>query len=313
MGRVIINRILIGIPVVCGAVVLIWLALHLLPGDPVAALLAGAPSTPQMEANLRHQYGLDKPLYIQFLIFLSNTAHLDFGRSYATNQPVSQMIASQAPATLELAGAAILLTAIFGVLFGVLAALYRDTIIDGLIRVLSLLGTAMPIFWTGILLLQVFSFHFHLFPATGTWGLAALVLPAVSLALFASGIVIRLVRNSMIEVLSENFVTALYAKGLRRSRVIFGHVLRNALIPAVTIVGLQIGGLLSGAVITETIFAREGIGRILVAGIEGKDYPVVQGTMLFIAVIYVAVNIVVDISYAYIDPRVRSAITRGQE
>jgi len=312
MLNIIVRRVLIAIPVVIGASILIFAVLHVLPGDPIAAVTAGAPVRPGEIAALKRHYGLDQPLPVQFLTFFWNALHGNLGTSYTTNQPVMSMILSQAPATFELALAAMILTIVFGIGLGVLSALFRNTWIDAVIRVLSLLGTAMPIFWSGILLLLLFSFTFHLFPATGNAGLGSLVLPAVSLAFLASGLVIRLVRNSMIEVFGENFVIALYAKGLSESVVILKHILRNALIPAITIVGLQVGALLSGAVITETIFSRQGIGQLLVTGIENKDYPLVQGTMLFIAVVYVVINIIVDVSYGYVDPRVRSTITNAR-
>ncbi|MGH7912761.1 MAG: ABC transporter permease [Candidatus Dormibacteraceae bacterium] len=312
MLNIIVRRVLIGIPVIIGASVLIFVVLHVLPGDPIAALTAGAPTTPGEIANLRRQYGLDNPLPEQFLSFFWNALHGNLGTSYSNNQPVLSMILSQAPATFALTLAAMVLTVVFGIGLGVLSAIFRNTWIDAVIRVLSLLGTAMPIFWTGILLLLVFSFTFHLFPATGNTGISSLILPAVSLAFLASGLVIRLVRNSMIEVFGENFVLALYAKGLTQQVVILKHVLRNALIPAITIIGLQVGALLSGAVITETVFSRQGIGQLLITGIENKDYPLIQGTMLFIAVVYVVINIIVDVSYGYVDPRVRATITQGR-
>lgn len=308
MIRMVLRRVAIGIPVVFGVTVLVFLILNLLPGDPVAAALAGAPSSPSIIAHLREQLGLNRPLIDQYGRFLWGALHGNLGRSYSTNEPVTHMILSQLPATVELTLAAMALTAILGVGGGVLAALYRDTWVDNLLRMVSLLGTAMPLFWSGLLLLLIFSFDFHLFPATGTGGLSRLVLPALSLAFVACGVVIRLVRNSMIEVIGETFVVALQAKGIRYRTLIWRHALRNALVPAVTVIGVQIGALLSGAVITETVFARQGIGRLIVMAIESKDYPLVQGTILVIAVGYVAVNIVVDVSYSFIDPRVRTSI-----
>lgn len=309
---IVVRRVLVAIPVVIGASILIFVVLHVLPGDPIAAITAGAPTTPGEIAHLKQEYGLDKPLPVQFVSFAWNALHGNLGTSYSNNQPVMTLIVSQAPATFELALAAMVLTVVFGIGLGVLSAIFQNSWIDAVIRVLSLLGTAMPIFWSGILLLLLFSFTFHLFPATGNTGIASLVLPAVSLAFLASGLVIRLVRNSMIEVFGENFVVALHAKGLSEGVVVLKHILRNALIPAITIVGLQVGALLSGAVITETVFSRQGIGQLLVTGIENKDYPLVQGTMLFIAVVYVVINIIVDVSYGYVDPRVRTTITRAR-
>jgi peptide/nickel transport system permease protein len=233
------------------------------------------------------------------------------GTAYTTNQPVTSLIASQFGATVELTLAALVLTVILGIGGGVIAAVYRNTWIDQVMRVFSVFGSAMPLFWTGIVLIIVFSFTFKMFPAAGTGGLEFLVLPAVSLGLLASGIVIRLVRNSTIETLAQPYVTALKAKGLRRTTIVGRHVLRNALIPAITVLGVQVGGLLSGAVITETVFARQGIGSLLVQAIEQKDYPVVQGLMLVIAVVYVGVNLIIDVGNAYIDPRVRATLTRA--
>lgn len=309
MTRAVIARLLAAIPVLFGVTVLVFVVLRILPGDPVSVLLAGAPATPREVAALQHQFGLDQPLIVQYWEFVRQAAEGSFGTSYATRQGVASMIAGQIGATIQLTLAAALLTAVAGVAAGTLAAAFRDTWIDALIRYLSLLGTSMPSFWTGILLLTVFSFTVHLFPATGSGDLQQLVLPAVTLALAASGVVTRVVRNSVIEVLGENFVTALRAKGISERAILTRHVLRNAIIPAVTIIGLQIGALLAGAVIVEDVFARQGLGRLLVTGVQDKDYPVIQGTVLVIAVIYVLVNIVVDISYAYLDPRIRSVLT----
>ena len=308
MGYVIAKRVGVGIPTLIGVTLLLFLTLRLLPGDPIAVLLAGAPSTPQTEQALRIQFGLDKPIGAQYLDFVRHALNLDLGLSYQTRQPVTSMIAQQIAPTLQLALAAALVSAVVGILLGSMAAMFRDRWTDALIRVLSLLNTSMPSFWVGLLLIMVFSFTWQIFPATGSQGLASLVLPAITLGLGAAGTVTRLVRNSVIEVLGENFVLALHAKGLPRRVVIMKHVLRNAIVPTVTIVGLQLGALLAGAVIVETVFARQGLGQMLVQAIAGKDYPVVQGVVLVIAVIYVLINIVVDVSYAYIDPRVRDAL-----
>lgn len=312
MAQIVARRVLIGIPLVIGVSILVFLVLHLLPGNPAAAALAGAPATPKVVHQLEVELGLTRPIWVQYWRFVVGALHGNLGRAYTTNQTVTSLIASQFPATAELTLSAFVLTVIVGIGGGVLAAIYRDTWVDQVMRVFSVFGSSMPLFWTGIMLIILFSFTVKLFPAAGTGGLSYLVLPSVSLALLTSGIVVRLVRNSTIETLSQPYVTALKAKGLRRRVIVLRHVLRNALIPAITVLGVQVGGLLSGAVITETVFARQGIGSLLVQAIEQKDYPVVQGVMLIIAAVYVVVNIVVDVGNAYIDPRIRSSLTRSR-
>lgn len=310
MGFVILKRILVGIPTLIGVTIILFIALRVLPGDPVSVILAGAPTTPEVVEQLRLDFGLDQPIWVQYWDFLSKAAVLDFGDSYSTRQPVITMIGQQIVPTLQLALAAAAVSAVVGIILGSLAAMYRNKWGDNLIRVISLINLSMPSFWVGVMLIIFFSFTLNWFPATGNVGFKSLVLPAITLGLSAAGTVTRLVRNSVLEVLGENFVTALYAKGLPRRVVIAKHVLRNAIIPTVTIVGLQIGGLIAGAVIVETVFARRGIGQMLIQAIAAQDFPVVQGVVLVIAVIYIALNIIVDVSYAYIDPRVRDAIKR---
>lgn len=308
MAAVVLRRLMVGIPVIIGVSILAFCALRVLPGDPTAVLLDGIPATPEVVAQLKAQLGLDQPLALQYWDFAINAVQGDLGRSFTTQQPVTSMILSQVMATVQLTLVAVALTAVIGVSFGVLAALFRDTWIDGLIRVVSLLGTAMPVFWTGTLLMLVFSFTWRILPATGSSSPDQLILPAIALAFLASGLVIRLVRTSMLEVLGDKFVLALHAKGLQPRTVVVRHVLRNALIPAVTVIGLQVGSLLSGAVVTEVVFARQGLGRLLITAIKEQDFPTIQGAVLVIAAIYVLVNIAVDVSYAYLDPRIRSAM-----
>lgn len=311
MGFVIGKRVAAAVPTVLGVTIILFVALRLLPGDPVAAILAGSPTTPDLVADLREQFGLDDPVWQQYWTFLTSALAGDLGTSYSTRQPVSMMIAQQIAPTLQLAVAAAMVSAITGILLGSLAALRRDGVLDSVIRVLSLVSTSMPSFWVGLLLILLFSFRLGWFPATGNAGIASLVLPALTLGLSAAGTVTRLVRNSVIEVLGDPFVSALHAKGLRPRVVVMKHVLRNAIIPTVTVVGLQLGALVAGAVIVEAVFSRQGLGQMLVQAIGGNDYPVIQGVVLVIAVIYIVINIAVDISYAFIDPRVRSSLTRA--
>ena len=309
MKRIVARRVLSAIPTILGVIVLLFFVLRLLPGNPVAALLAGAPATPHEVSVLESHYGLDRPLLDQFGSFLWAALHGNFGLSYSTNEPVYKMVVSQAIPTIELTIVAMVLTVVAGILLGILAAMFRNSWLDSTIRVLSLLGTSMPSFWTGNLLILAFAFALPIFPASGTGGFSSIVLPAVSLAFFASGVVIRLIRNSMVELYSHDFVTALYARGLGRWRIQILHVFRNALIPSITIVGLQTGALLSGAVIIEAVFSRQGLGTLLVTAVETKDYPLVQGTAVFIALAYVTINVLVDISYAFVDPRVHATLT----
>ena len=304
----ILKRLLQGVPTLLAVSLIVFLILRLVPGDPIRALLASSPPTPGLEERLREQLGLDRPLHEQFLSFLWNGLHGDFGISYTTRQAVTTVIGQQLMPTLQLALAATVLTAVLGIVFGVLAATYRNSVVDGAIRVFSLLGTSMPSFWVGLLLIMFVSFQLQLLPATGSGGFDRLILPAITLALPAAGVVTRIVRNNVLEVMGENFVTALRAKGIGGGTIMVKHVLRNAVIPGVTVVGLQIGVLLAGAVIVEQTFARQGIGKLLVQAILSGDFPVVQGIVLLIAAIYILINIIVDVAYTVIDPRIRMAV-----
>ncbi|HEY3942259.1 MAG TPA: ABC transporter permease [Acidimicrobiales bacterium] len=304
------KRIAIGIPVVIGVSAVIFFVLRVLPGNPVDVITQGAPTTPGERHNLMVEFGLNKSLGDQFVLYVWHALHGNFGASFQTRQPVMSAIGQQTVATVELALAAMVLTVVFGVVFGMLSALFENTWVDSTIRVVSLLGTSMPTICTGPILILLFSFTFHWFPATGSGSLAELVLPSVALAMVTSGFVIQLVRNSLLEVIELEFVTALYAKGLRERRVWIAHALRNALLPTVTVLGVQLGVLLSSAVIAEQIFGRQGLGSLLVNGINNKDYPMVQAIVLLVATAYVVINVLVDISYAYLDPRVRTAMTR---
>jgi ABC-type dipeptide/oligopeptide/nickel transport system permease component len=299
------------VPVVVGVSAIIFFTLRALPGDPVLLITQNDPGlTPHQLHQLEQSLGLTKPLLVQYWTFVVHALHGNLGTSYQTKQPVVEMIRQQALPTVELAVAASFLTTIMGIAGGVLAAIYRDKWVDSSLRVFSLLGASMPIFWTGPLLLLLFSFTLHWFPSDGSGSFKQLVLPAFSLALAGAGLVVRLVRNSMLEVMSNEFVSALRAKGVSEGRILLRHILRNALIPAVTVLALQVGGLLAGTVLTETIFGRQGIGNLLAQSVLNKDYPVIQACVLIFGTVYVLLNIVVDVSYAYLDPRVRTAMTR---
>ena len=305
MSRYIAARLLSFVPVVLGVSVLVFLMLYLVPGDPASALVGDAPVSAADLDRLRRQYGLNDPLYVQYARFATNALHGDLGRSLRTRRPVSDVIAEQYPQTLELAVAAIVVAGVIGVTLGVVAATHAHTWVDTASTGLALVGVSMPSFWLGLMLIFVFALGLGWFPATGQGGLERLVLPAATLGWFAAAVIARLVRSSMLEVLGLEYVTTGRAKGLAERAVIYRHALRNALIPTVTVVGLQFGTLLGGAVVVETVFARQGLGRLIVDGILQKDFPMVQGAVLVTSLTYVAANFLVDVVYAAVDPRIR--------
>ncbi len=301
------QRLLSAIPVLFGVSLLVFSMLHLVPGDPVKMMLSEFQTNQEQLARLRSQLHLDDPLPVQFVRFVWNAAQGDFGYSIRSKRPVRDEIADNLPSTLQLAFAGLFVAAVVGVTLGILAAVRQYTWVDVGSMFVALLGVSMPSFWLGLLMIFAFSLHLRLFPATGGGSLQHLVLPAVTLGLGAAAILARLTRSSMLEVLRQEYVTTARAKGLREWRVILGHALKNALIPVVTIFGLQFGQLLAGTVVIETVFGRPGLGRLIVDAILAKDFPLVQGTVLVIAVSYVVVNLVVDILYAFLDPRIRYA------
>jgi peptide/nickel transport system permease protein len=261
--------------------------------------------SPEAIANLRHELGVDRPFYEQFLHYFREVLRGDFGKSLVNSEPVLPKIFAHLPATLELAISASFVSLTVGVALGVLSAVHRNKPIDIAVRIVALFGISMPTFWSGILLILIFSVFLGWFPAMGSNGWNTLVLPALTLGMLGAGFIVRMVRNSMLEVLGEPFITTLRAKGLAERAVLYRHALRNALIPGVTMMGILAGEMLAGTVVIETVFSRQGIGRIIADAIMAKDLPVVQGVVLFTAIVYVIVNALVDISYAYIDPRIR--------
>jgi peptide/nickel transport system permease protein len=299
------KRLLLTGPTLLAVSVVVFLMLHLVPGDPAIIFFGDQPVTPERLEAVRRQMGLHRPLYVQYLDFLRGLATADLGRSIHHEVPVREELAGRIASSAELAGAAFLVTAGVGLGLGLLAALRHGTWVDTAAMFVALGGVSMPIFWLAALLIYVFSLTLGWFPATGFGGWNRLVLPAVALGFVSSATLARLVRSSVLEVLWQPYVTTARAKGLREAVVVRRHVLKNALIAVVTVLGLQLGTLLSGAVITETVFARPGVGKLLVDAILNKDFPLVQGAVLFIAVVYVGVNLLVDLSYAYLDPRIR--------
>jgi ABC-type dipeptide/oligopeptide/nickel transport system permease component len=303
--RFALKRLLLAVPVLLGVSGLTFLMLHLVPGDPVAAMFIGqgGAKAEQLEA-VREQLGLNDPLPVQYVNYMKNVLQGDLGRSIRTNEPVSLMIQRNFPPTLQLTLASMALAIVIGVSFGVVAAIKRGRIVDNLVMLLALAGVSMPSFWLGLLLISVFSIWLNWFPVIGGSGWRGLALPALALGFAAAAIIARMVRSSLLEVLGENYVVTARAKGLAEQRVILRHALRNAAIPVITIVGLQFGGLLAGAVIVEQVFSRQGIGRMLVSALQSRDFPVAQGGVLFVATVYVFVNLLVDLLYGAIDPRI---------
>ena len=299
------RRILAVVPVLFGVTLAVFSMLFLVPGDPVKIMLAEFVTTPEQIARMRAQLHLDEPVLVQYGRFVGNALRGDLGVSIRSRRPVASEIGENIGSTGQLALASMVVAIGLGVPLGLLAALGRNSWLDVAAMVVALLGVAMPSFWLGFLLIFVFSLHLGWLPATGGGDLLHLVMPAVALGMIAAAIIARLTRSSMLEVLGQDFVRTARAKGLGGWSVIVRHALRNALIPVVTVFGLQFGNLLAGAVIVETVFSRPGLGRLIVGGILAKDFPLVQGTVLFVAAAYVLINVMVDVAYAYVDPRIR--------
>ena len=276
-----------------------------LTGDPVSMVLPPEASE-EMVAQMRHTLGLDAPLYIQYARFLVNAIQGDMGNSLHYHQPAIDLISSALPATIQLASAAMVLTIAIALPLGMLAAVYHNSWLDRLVLVLTLFGQSIPFFWFGLILIIVFAVDLGWVPTSGHGSPKQLILPAITLATYAIAQVARIVRASMLDALNQNYVRTARAKGLRESTVLGVHVLKNAAIPIVTIVGLHFGILLGGTVVTETIFAWPGLGRLIVNGISLRDFPVVQAAVLYLAMIFVLINTLVDISYGFLDPTIRA-------
>ena len=301
----IVRRVLAVVPVLFGVTLAVFSMLFLVPGDPVKMMLAEFVTNPDQVAQMRAQLHLDEPILQQYGRFVANAARGDLGTSIRSRRPVTTEIGENVASTAQLAVAAMLVAVAVGVPLGLLAALSRNSWLDVASMGTALLGVSMPSFWLGLLLIFVFSLHLGWFPATGGGDVLHLVLPSVTLGTIAAAIIARLTRSSMLEVLGQDYVRTARAKGLGGFSVVVRHALKNALIPIITIFGLQFGNLLAGAVIVETVFSRPGLGRLIVGGILNKDFPLVQGVVLFVATAYVLINLLVDVAYAYADPRIR--------
>ncbi len=304
MLRYLVRRILLTIPVLLGVATLVFSLIHLVPGDPAQAML-GDGASPQDITELRESLGLDQPLVDQYVTFLRQALTGDLGRSFRTGQPVTTMIVERVPATAELAIAAMIIAIALAIPLGVIAAVRRGTAADYGAMTFALAGVSIPNFWLGPVLAIVFAVELGWLPVSGRGSLAHLVLPAFSLGLALAAILARMTRASLLDELRELYVRAARARGASRTAAITVHALRNSLVPLLTIVALQFGAVLTGAVITETIFAWPGIGRLLIQSIGFRDYPMVQGCILLIAVTYVTVNLITDVLYGVLDPRIR--------
>ncbi|MEA2513183.1 MAG: peptide/nickel transport system permease protein [Thermomicrobiales bacterium] len=305
MLRFLTQRLVGAVPVLLGVSIAVFLMVHLLPGDPATIMLQGAPASAEDIANLRHELGLDRPLHVQYVTYMERVLQGDLGKSIHTRRPVIKEIFGVFPSTLRLAFAAMAVALALGISMGILAALRQNSWLDSFSMGTALFGVSMPDFWIGLLLILIFSVRLGWFPATGIGDWKHIVLPAVALGANFAAIIARLVRSSLLEVMRQDYVLSARAKGLKQRTVIMRHALRNALIPVVTIVGLQFGNLLGGAVVIETVFARQGFGRLAITAILAKDFPLIQGVVLFGAIIYVILNILVDLSYAWLDPRIK--------
>lgn len=304
MGQQVIRRLLVLIPVMFTVSVLVFSILKLAPGDP-ASVLAGTDARQADIEAIKKKYGLDQPFYVQYWRWMSHALRGDLGRSIVTHRPVTAEIRSRMGPTAELAIAAIAIAMLAGTIVGIISATRHNSPVDYATMVFALMGASMPVFWLGLMMIFLFSVDLGWFPTGGTGGVSHLVLPAVALGASSTAIIARMTRSSMLETVRQDYVRTARAKGLVERTVLTRHMLKNALIPIVTVIGLQFGYLLGGTVVTETVFSRPGLGRLLVDGIRTRDFPVVQGTLMVLAISFVLVNLIVDLVYLYLDPRIR--------
>lgn len=298
------KRLLLAIPVIIGVVSLVFWLIHLIPGDPVDMML-GETARAVDKLRLRHELGLDKPLLRQYLDFILGVTSGNLGYSLRYDQPVLQIILQRLPATIELSLAAVAVALLISLPLGIASAMKQYSLIDNGSMIMALLGISIPNFWLGPMLIIVFAIKLDWLPVGGRGGLAHLILPAITLGTAMAAILTRMIRSSLIEVSQEDYIVVARAKGLPRLKVYLKHALRNALLPVITILGLQLGALLTGSIITETIFAWPGIGRLTLTAINSRDYPLVQGCILVVALGYVFINLLTDLAYAWVDPRIR--------
>ena len=298
------KRLVYLVLVLVGVSFLVYLLLYMTPGDPVRMML-GESATPEAQAELRLELGLDDPFLVQYGRYIKNiVVHQDLGTSYSTRRPVLDEIMTVFPNTVKLATAAIIIAVILGTFLGIVSAVRQNSLLDNAVMVLALIGTSAPIFWIGILMIILFSVNLGWLPPSGFGSFKQLIMPALALGMQSTAVVARMTRSSMLEVIRQDFVKTARAKGQKESVVIMKHVFRNALIPVITVVGLQFGTLLGGAMLTEVVFSIPGVGRLMIEAIKQRDFPIVQGSVLFVAACFSLVNLAVDLLYAVVDPKV---------
>lgn len=298
------KRLVYLVLVLVGVSFLVFLLLYMTPGDPVRMML-GESATPEAQAELRLELGLDDPFLVQYGRYIKNiVVHQDLGTSYSTRRPVLDEIMTVFPNTVKLATAAIIIAVILGTFLGIVSTVKQNSLLDNAVMVLALIGTSAPIFWIGILMIILFSVNLGWLPPSGFGSFKQLIMPALALGMQSTAVVARMTRSSMLEVIRQDFVKTARAKGQKESVVIMKHVFRNALIPVITVVGLQFGTLLGGAMLTEVVFSIPGVGRLMIEAIKQRDFPIVQGSVLFVAACFSLVNLAVDLLYAVVDPKV---------
>lgn len=299
------------IPVVLGVSIIVFSIIRMIPGDPARAI-AGVQATPEFIEQVRVRYALDRPMHVQYGLFMSGMARGDLGQSTFSRRPVTTEIRERFPRTLTLASISLLIATLVGVSAGIVSATRRNSLFDNASMLVALIGVAAPVFWMALMLQLLFSVQLRLLPATGLGTWRHLILPSITLGMASAALMARITRSSMLDVLRQEYITTARAKGLGERVIVYKHALKNALIPVVTVLGLQFGILLGGAVLTETVFAWPGVGRLLVDAILRRDYPVVQGTVLLLAFLFVLINLVVDIIYAFLDPRIHYQSGSGE-
>ena len=306
MARYVFKRLVLTVPVLFATALMIFFIFQMIPGDVVQASMAQKLMTQEQQNAIRESLGLNKPVLERAAAYAVALLQGDMGRSFRTGQPVMDMLLSQLPYTLILIAASLFVAVLIGIPLGLLAALKRNSAADTAAMTISVLGASIPQYWLGLVMILVISVNLKWLPATGSEGFQTLILPAIALGIGQMAIIARLTRSEMVEVLQSDYVRTAEAKGLGRWPVVMGHAFRNSLIPIVTMLGLQVGSLLGGAVVIEVVFARPGLGTIVVQSILKRDIPVIQGGILLIAAIFVLVNLVVDVSYSFLDPRIRT-------
>ncbi|MEH6989377.1 MAG: ABC transporter permease [Bacillota bacterium] len=304
MSKYIVKRILSMIVTLIGVSFLVFLMMHLIPGDPVTYILGDFASEESI-TELRSTLGLDQPLYIQYFDYIRNVLQGDLGTSYITGLTVGEEIYARFPITFQLAVYSLIIGSLFGILMGILAAVKQNTIFDQLAMVISLIGISAPGFWIALFLIWIFSYQLNLFPISGYEGFHSLILPSITLGLGSAGNIARMTRSSMLEVIKQDFMRTAQAKGLALINMIFQHALQNAMIPVITLIGLQFGFLLAGAVVIETVFSLPGLGSFSIEAISKRDLPTVQGLVLFMAFLFIITNLIVDLVYSMVDPRIK--------